>query len=855
MRQYLDMKDEFTDAILFFRMGDFYEMFYDDAVVASRVLGIALTSRDRARKIPMCGLPYHAAKGYIKKLINEGFKVAVCEQVEDPSKARGVVKRSVTRVITPGTVLDTEMLDPSANNFIAAVSSNKKKCGFSYMDLSTGEFRLTEFSDPSLLMDELRRLRPLELLTGEGGDGLFSRPGPSIKKVTHLNNYDFDYTLNLERLKKHFAAHSLLGFGCGEFSAGVEAAGALLNYIKETQRSELPHIKRCIPYYPGDYMVVDSSTLRNLEITESINTGDKTDTLFEILDSTSTAMGCRRLKSWLARPLRDLKEIGRRLCGVEELLGESQVRDDLRELLKGVFDLERLTARVSLGVAGPRDLVSMKNSLKKVSLVKETASAFNAPILMELEADIDAVPDAVELIEAAVNDTPPVSIKDGGVIKKGFSVELDRLRDIGSGGKDWITALEAEERERTGIGSLKVGYNRVFGYYIEITKANLSGVPPEYTRKQTLVNAERFITPALKEWEEKILTAEEKSLRLEGELFKGLIEKLAPLSERISKSARSISMLDVLISFASQAERFSYVKPVVNDGEEIIIEGGRHPVVEARAPDGFIPNDLVLDNSSSQIIILTGPNMAGKSTYLRQNALIVLMAHAGSFVPAVKAVIGVVDRIFTRVGASDDLARGQSTFMVEMNETANILNNVTPKSLVILDEVGRGTSTFDGLSLAWAVVEYMHDSRRASAKTIFATHYHELTELTLTKERIKNYNMAVREWRGEIKFLRKIVPGEASSSYGIHVARLAGLPAPVIDRAGEILKNLETGEIAESGMPRLAEGAGHAKEVRQMNLLGKKDLLRDELRGVDVERTTPIEALSILHKLKGLIED
>ncbi len=855
MRQYLEMKDEFADSILFFRMGDFYEMFYDDAVTAAPILGIALTSRDRARKTPMCGFPHHAAKGYIKKLINEGFKVAICEQMEDPSKARGVVKRSVTRVITPGTVLDTEMLDPSSNNFIAAIATSKKMTGFAYMDITTGEFRLTEFSEPALIEDEIRRVMPLELIVDEEFDGVLLHPERSIKKITKLQNYDFDYTVNLARLKKHFGTHSLDGFGCGGFSAGVEAAGALLNYIKETQRSELPHIIKCLPYFPGDYMVVDSSTLRNLEITGNIKSGDKNDTLFEILDSTSTAMGCRRLRSWLTRPLRDLREISSRLNAVEELLGGIQIRDGLRDILTGVSDLERLTARVSLGVAGPRDLVALKNSLQKVSIIKETLTALNSPLLKKLESNIDPVPDAVDLIEETLNDPPPLSIKDGGVIKKGVSVDLDQLRDIGSGGKDWIAALEAEERERTGIGSLKVGYNRVFGYYIEITKANLSGVPSEYTRKQTLVNAERFITPELKEWEERILTAEERSIRLEGELFHALIKKLAPLTERISRSARSISILDVLISFATQAERYGYTKPVVNGCDEIIIEGGRHPVVEARSTEGFIPNDLVLDNGTSRIIILTGPNMAGKSTYLRQNALIVLMAQTGSFVPAAKAVIGIVDRIFTRVGASDDLARGQSTFMVEMNETANILNNATPKSLVILDEVGRGTSTLDGLSLAWAVVEYMHDNARTSSRTIFATHYHELTELSLTKERIKNYNMAVREWKGEIKFLRKIVPGEANSSYGIHVARLAGLPAVVIERAREILRNIEEGEIAESGMPRLAEGPGRREEVRQMNLLGKKDPLRDEIRGVDIERTTPMEALTILHKLKDLIDD
>ncbi|GMR04268.1 MAG: DNA mismatch repair protein MutS [Thermodesulfobacteriota bacterium] len=855
MRQYLEIKEGLKDAILFFRMGDFYEMFYEDAVTASRILGIALTSRDRTRKIPMCGLPYHAAKGYIKKLIAEGFRVAVCDQVEDPSKAKGIVRRAVTRVITPGTVLDDEMLDPTANNFIASISISKKKYGLSYMDISTGEFRVTEFDDAAVLCDELRRIGPLELLVDEGSEDVDFTGDASIKKITPLNNYDFDFSLNLERMRKHFATHSLDGFGFSGLTAGVEAAGALLNYIKETQRSELAHIKKCTPYFTGDFMVVDSTTRRNLEITGNLVSRGSKGTLFEVLDFTSTALGARRLKAWLARPLKDVDAIERRLNAVEELLEETLLSDRLRSGLSDVYDLERLTARVSLGVAAPRDLVSLKNSLKKVSLIKEAASLLSSPLLKELVEDIDSVDEAAALIDGALTDPPPHSVKDGGVIKKGFSAELDGLRETGSGGKDWITSLEAQERKRTGIGSLKVGYNRVFGYYIEITKTHLKNVPLEYTRKQTLVNAERYITPELKEWEFKILTAEERSLKLEAELFEALVKGLTPFTGRIARTAELISVLDALLSFASAAARFGYVKPVVNGCDEIIIEDGRHPVVEANSDEGFIPNDIRLDNGSAQIVILTGPNMAGKSTYLRQNALIVFMAQTGSFVPASRAVLGVVDRIFTRVGASDDLARGQSTFMVEMNETANILNNVTPRSLVILDEVGRGTSTFDGLSIAWAVVEYLHDHPEASAKTLFATHYHELTELSLTKERVKNYNMAVREWNGEIKFLRKVVAGEASSSYGIHVAKLAGLPDGVLTRAAEILKNLEEGELTDRGVPRLAQGVSREAEIRQTNLLGKKDELREEIKSIDVERTTPMEALAILNKLKGLIDD
>ncbi|MFQ5480677.1 MAG: DNA mismatch repair protein MutS [Thermodesulfobacteriota bacterium] len=861
MRQYLEIKEELGEAIVFFRMGDFYEMFFEDAVTASKVLGIALTARDRAKEIPMCGFPYHASSGYIKKLILEGFKVAVCEQVEDTSSAKGLVRREVVRVITPGTVIDDELLEPRCNNFIAAINSSSGLYGLSYMDLSTGEFMVTEFESPRELIDELMRLRPLEVLLAEEQRHLGAAPGLSIKKISTRPVKDFSTSLNIKRLTAHFQTHGLEGFGCEGLSAGAGAAGALLHYIKETQRSECPHIRKLSPYATHDYMAIDSSTSRNLELTENSRTGTDSGTLLEILDDTATAMGARLLRSWMGRPLKNTAEIKRRQSGVGELISEKSIRDTARGLLKGVADLQRLVARVSMGTASPRDLVALGGALGKISALKESLTSLNSPLLVDIHSELDPVEEAALLISETIVERPPLNLKEGGVIRAGFNSELDGYRETGSGGKDWIAALEREEREKTGINNLKVGYNRVFGYYIEVTRANSAKVPDEYRRKQTLVNAERFITADLKVWEERILRAEEEAITLEAAIYRRLIASLAPLEARIKRTSELVAEFDVLLSLSLVAIKYNYTKPSINDEMAINIRGGRHPVVEAAVEEDFIPNDIFLDSASEAIIILTGPNMAGKSTYLRQNALIVYMAQLGSFVPAVEASIGVVDRIFTRVGASDDLRSGQSTFMVEMNETANILNNATSRSLIILDEIGRGTSTFDGLSIAWAVVEYLHDHLADPPKTIFATHYHELTELSLTLERLKNYNMAVKEWEGRIIFLRKVVPGEASSSYGIHVARLAGLPEKVITRAGEILKNLSADELTEKGLPRLAkgtEGAGTAgvnSPHQQANLLGRQDRLRRELRSIDLDKTTPIEALNRLHKLLELIKD
>lgn len=886
MRQYLDIKAKNSDAILLFRMGDFYEMFFEDAVLASRILGIALTSRDRAKKIPMCGVPYHAADGYIAKLVKAGHKVAICEQSAQ-AEEKGIVERYLKKIITPGTALEDAILDPKVENHIAAVSLSSEGCGLACMELSTGEFTVSEFTSIASLQDEVRRVRPLELVIKNAENpfaGIEPLQGVSeelfIKKITSLPKHDFELHSALDRLNSHFGTAALDGFGVGGMREGLRAAGALLHYVKETQRSGLSHIKKCTARLPHEYLMIDHSSRRNLEITENQRTGGREGTLLDLLDRTKTAMGARRLRSWLLNPLRHAEAINGRLDAVEELKNDRVARSALAELLSGVYDLERLATKVSLFSASPRDLVALKNSLSRCPDVNKQLDAFSSKLAAEINAGVDAVHEAIEMIDTAVIDPPPFSIKDGGVIKAGHNKLLDELREIGSGGKDWMARLEADERKRTGINSLKIGFNRVFGYYIEVTRTNLAAIPPDYTRKQTLVNAERFITPALKEWEEKILTSEEKATELEASLFSALLDDLSFYAARIRGTAQMLSVLDVLVSLADAAHEFGYVRPEVAAQGGISITGGRHPVVEAvirKSADsaGFVANDVILDADENQIHIITGPNMAGKSTYLRQTALIVLMAQVGSFIPAARASIGAVDRIFTRIGASDDLSRGQSTFMVEMSETANILNNATPMSLVILDEVGRGTSTFDGLSIAWAVVEYLHDLGGIRPMTLFATHYHELTELSLTRERVKNYNMAVKELDDKITFLRKVVPGAVNRSYGIHVARLAGIPAEVIARARQILKNLERGEITESGMPRIAlndggcaqtpaaagrrgqaqiEGA-EPLEVGHPPVPEKTDALREELMGIDVNNITPMESLTILNRLKGMLDN
>ncbi|MFQ5328472.1 MAG: DNA mismatch repair protein MutS, partial [Thermodesulfobacteriota bacterium] len=750
MRQYLSIKERYKDAVIFFRMGDFYEMFFDDARLAARVLDITLTSRskDKDNGIPMCGFPYHAANTYIARLVKNGHKVAICEQVEDPKRAKGLIKREVTNVITPGVALSDELLEAKCNNFIAAISAGVGIYGLSYMDVTTGEFRLAEFSNPTALSEEVARVEPAEIIIREG-DGGESGKGEGWReyhprKITTLPDYDFDYSLAERYILEHFGIASLDGIGCAQMREGTRAAGALLNYVGETQRSTLEHIKTLVPLYPSNFMVIDTTTKRNLEIVRTMRDGDRKGSLFALLDRTKTAMGGRRLREWINYPLTDVDEIGKRQDSIGELLEERHLSGEIQGALIKVYDMERLIGRIALGAASPRDLVSLKDSLNVVPVIKGYLDGFNSTILKGILLGLDEVGEITTLIERGIVESPPLTLKEGGVIRSGFNDELDEVREISRGGKEWLARLEAQERERTGITSLKISYNRVFGYYISVTKANLQSIPDDYIRKQTLTNAERFITPELKEWESKILGAEERSLSLESRLFQQIREEASGYIERVQKTANLIAGLDALTAMTQVADEMNYTRPLVNDGDTIEIVDGRHPVIEVNLDDRFVPNDITIDCGENQLLILTGPNMAGKSTYLRQCALLTLMAQTGSFIPAARATIGVVDRIFTRVGASDDLARGQSTFMVEMGETANILNNATSKSLIILDEIGRGTSTFDGLSIAWAVAEYIHDNAALKAKTLFATHYHELTDLSLTKDGVKNLSMAVK---------------------------------------------------------------------------------------------------------------
>ncbi len=866
MRQFIDIKEKYTDSILFFRMGDFYEMFFDDAVVAAKVLNITLTKRDKQRDIPMCGIPYHAAKTYIRRLLTAGHKVALCEQMEDPSVAKGVVRREVQRVITPGVALEEDFIASTGNNFVAAVVGGARSMGFAYLDVLTGEFRATDLEGRGALVDELSRLRPAELLVPESYelDGLM----PELH-LSRLSRYDFSGTVTEDRLKEHFNLESIDGLGLGDFKTASRAAGALLYYVKETQRTELSHLNSLKAYYPGKYLVLDHTTRRNLDLTEHLRSSDsgakfsREGTLLSILDHTRTSMGKRMIKDWISRPLIDLDRIKARLDSVECLIEFRRERAFLLAAMDDIYDLERLIGRVSMGVAGPRDLIALSNSLKKIPEIR-TGLGFAFGLLEEIRETIKAEDEVIDLIREAISEESPAQVKDGGVIRGGYNEELDELRDISSNVQDWMKRLEADERKKTSITTLKVSYNRVFGYYINVPRGK--EVPENYERKQTLVNAERYITPELKDQEAQILGAEERAKSIEADLYEKVRAHVARFAESIQTTATAIAALDVLSSFAEAATKRNYVKPVVTGTTAIDIEDGRHPVIEQLASSGeeFVPNDLHIDSNEDQIHIITGPNMAGKSTYMRQAALIILMAQAGCFVPAARAEIGVVDRIFTRVGASDDLTRGQSTFMVEMAETANILTNSTPRSFIILDEIGRGTSTFDGLSIAWAVTEYLHDRTDFGAKTLFATHYHELTELSLTKERVKNYNMMIREWEGNIVFLKKIVPGGSSRSYGIQVARLAGLPEAVTTRAAEILKNLESGELDETGSPKLAVSeisgiAGAAADSKGFsqptltNVFAKEGPVYEYISSIDLNRTTPLESLEALYHIKELL--
>lgn len=856
MKQYMEIKEQYPDCIIFFRMGDFYEMFFEDAEIASKVLEITLTSRNKnqADSIPLCGIPYHASSSYLARLIEAGFKVALCEQVEDPKQAKGVVKREVVRVVTPGLVMNAESLPDRENNFLASWCEADGRYGLAFVDLSTGEFNVTEMDDRETFVNEIAGIDFREaLVSGHNGkDPLLTSAEGSAKQClfTRLDEGAFEYERARELLLEHFPDDAASGITFEDKRAMTRAAGAILRYIKETQKEGLSHINRLSWYHPRNFLVLDESARRNLELFGTIQDNRKEGSLIDVLDKTATAMGGRRLRRWMTYPLLSPDRIRERLAAVSELKDDQLRRAGLQRLLSDVYDLERLGGRVAMGVANARDLVALGKSLAAVPALKKLIGNSESSLLLRISDSMDELADVTDLVKRAIVDDPPVTIRDGYMIRRGYDGELDELISLSVDGKRWIASMEQEERVKTGIGSLKVGYNSVFGYYIEVTKANSHLVPDDYVRKQTLVNAERYINEKLKRYEEKVLTAEEKRKVREYELFLEVREAVAGEIARIQRTASSIADLDVLTSLAEVADQYGYCRPRITDGDEIVINEGRHPVVERmNLEDGFVANDTRLDRSQNRFLIITGPNMAGKSTYLRQTALIVLMAQMGGFVPAKEAEIGIVDRIFTRVGAGDSLAKGRSTFMVEMMEVASILKNATPHSLILLDEVGRGTSTFDGLSIAWAVSEYIHDTDRIGARTLFATHYHELTDMAQTREGVKNYSVAVKEWGDRIIFLRRIVEGGTNRSYGIHVARLAGVPEAVIHRAREVLHNLEEGELDKSGRPKIAEGEGLGKRKNpwQMSLfVDEGDRVIQELKNLDIDSMTPLDALNMI---------
>jgi DNA mismatch repair protein MutS len=863
MRQYLEIKAGYPDAILLFRMGDFYEMFLDDALLAARILDITLTSRNKGSgdEIPFCGVPYHSVTPYIAKLIENGHKVAVCEQVEDPRQTKGIVRREVVRVITPGLLIEAESLQPDENNYLLALcKGNGEQWGIAWLDLSTGEFRVTELTGSAAAAAEIVCVSPREILLSDALEldqltvEVRSLLGERMNSRAPGWVYERDYATTL--LCDQFGAASAEALGLIDMPAGLMAAGAALYYLRENRKSAIPHIRDIRVYQRSEHLALDPATRRNLEITATMAEGRKGGSLLGCLDKTCTAMGARRMKQWLNYPLVGLEPIRQRLDAVEELLETATVRDRLIDQLRGIADLERLNGRIGMASAGGRDLRALFDSLQQLPILLEQFTSLQSALLQTLSSTIDPLDDIRELIGRGIIETPPFSLREGGIIASGYNAELDDLRAISQEGKGFIARLEAQERARTGISTLKIRYNRVFGYSIEITKSNLANVPADYVRRQTLANAERYITEELKNYEEKVLGAEDRICDLEYSLFQDIREQVAAHSQQICRTADGLASLDVLISLAIVANERDYCKPQVDESDVIEITDGRHPVIEGmKLGERFVPNDTRLDGDENQLLMITGPNMAGKSTYMRQVALITLMAQSGSFVPARAARIGIADRIFTRVGAGDNLARGQSTFMLEMMEAAGILRNATPRSLIIMDEIGRGTSTFDGVSIAWAVAEYIHDVPTCRSRTLFATHYHELTELATTRERIKNFTVAVREWNDQVIFLRTIIPGGASHSYGIQVARLAGMPADVIERAKEILHNLESGEFVE-GAPRLAKSSKKPSREPspQFSLFEtSEDQLRQRLKKLNIATLTPLEALNLLDELKRMI--
>ena len=864
MRQYHDAKRQYRDAIVFFRMGDFYEMFFEDALVAARALDLTLTSRSKdssGGSIPMCGVPFHAVDGYLARLVRKGYRVAICEQVEDPRKAKGVVRREVVRVVSPGTLLDANYLDAREPAFLMALGPDGDgRVGAALIDVTTGDFSAAEYAGTErwqVLQDELKVLRPRELVVPSGLDVATLLPEVAFAAipVTVIEAWHFDAEAARRVLTEQLHTRGLDGFGLESRPAATQAAGALVSYLRETQKADLAHVTTVHLREQADHLLIDPVTLKHLEIVEGAE-GGRAGSLLDELDLTITPMGGRLLRSWLLRPLVALEPIRDRLDAVEELAFHGIERAKVREALKPVHDLERLVARAALGVAGPRDLAGLKVSLGAVPRARMLITPLQAPLITSLASQLDDLPELRARLEAVLVDEPPALARDGGMIRDGVDRELDDLRHVSRSGKQVIAEMEQAERSRTGIASLKIRFNRVFGYYIEISKANLHNVPSDYLRKQTIAGGERFITPALKDYEEKVLGADERILEREIELFETLRSEVTSVAGAIQATARAVAAADVLAALAEAAAVGNYTKPHVHDGDEMLVVDARHPVVERHVSDAFVPNDITLNSTSHQLVVLTGPNMGGKSTYLRQTALVCLMAQAGSFVPAREAKLALVDRVFARVGASDNIARGHSTFMVEMQETATILHLATSRSLVVLDEIGRGTATFDGLSIAWAVAEYLATNTRARPKTLFATHYHELTDLADAIPGVVNFHVTAREYHDDIVFLRKILPGRSDRSYGIQVARLAGLPPSVVDRAREILSGLEQDELARGGRPSVT-GSGPTA-VEQLPLFAPSpagdDRVAARLRAVDVDRCTPLEALTLLAELKKDLE-
>ena len=873
MQQYMAIKEQYKDCILFYRLGDFYEMFYDDALTASRELEMTLTGKNcgQEERAPMCGVPYHAVDVYLNKLVAKGYKVAICEQAEDPKQAKGIVKREVIRIVTPGTNLSQQALDEGRNNYLMCLVYDNNQFGLAITDISTGDFYTTEVATLKELYDEIHRFSPSEIICNDS----FYMSGASLDdfkdrlhvSVSTLDTWYMDEAVSVQKIKEHFKVASLDGLGLTDFPSGTLAVGALLLYLYETQKNTLDNLTKITPYRSGGYMIIDSATNRNLELIETLREKQKKGSLLWVLDKTKTAMGARLMRNWIEQPLIEKKKITARQDAVEELYNDMITREEIREYLNAVYDLERLVTRISYRTANPRDLIAFKTSLGMIPPVKQLLSQAKSAELKEIDERMDCLEDIYDLIEKSIQDEPPIMIREGGMIKEGYNEDVDKFRLSRTEGKTWLAELEAREKEKTGIKNLRVRYNKVFGYYLEVTNSYKELVPEDWTRKQTLANAERYITPELKELEDMILGAEDKLAALEYDLYCEVRDSIGEQVVRIQETAKAIAHLDVLASLACVAQSNDYVRPSINTKGVIDIQGGRHPVVEKMNNNQmFIDNDTYLDNKNHRISIITGPNMAGKSTYMRQSALIVLMAQIGSFVPAKSANIGIVDRIFTRVGASDDLASGQSTFMVEMTEVANILRNATSRSLLILDEIGRGTSTFDGLSIAWAVVEHISNPKLLGAKTLFATHYHELTELEGKLDSVNNYCIAVREQGDDIIFLRKIIRGGADKSYGIQVARLAGVPDSVIDRAKEIASWLEETDVTDKAKNLQVRTSAKKKEVVREAVPAEKQMslfdiypadhpVLKELAGLDVSNMTPIQALNTLYELQKRLKE